>query len=190
MTKDVFIPIRADGYEFCHPIAVDDFESINELTSAPTRAWRPVEMEIIREDNGEFLLESDSPWLGSHALIFRGSALGQVLEGDGDDLEAFLRARGELCPLRCSQTRVELFRPPIIDALDEALSAVVRFPTGRIMMVDRYVFREDVLAGVDLFMIPNLRVSPTFVSGHFVERWKTLALRGLEFQEVASVRTE
>ncbi len=44
----------------------------------------------------------------------------------------------------------------------------------------------DVISGVDIFKIPSLRVSPTYVSERFVERVKAAGLRGLVFNKVWS----
>lgn len=44
--------------------------------------------------------------------------------------------------------------------------------------------RPDVIGEIDIFKIPNLRVSPTFLSQRFVDRWKASGLTGLEFEQV------
>lgn len=62
----------------------------------------------------------------------------------------------------------------------------LRFSNGRVMRMTRHAFRPDVISGVDLFKIPNLRVSPTYVSERFVERVKAAGLRGLVFNKVWS----
>jgi len=41
-----------------------------------------------------------------------------------------------------------------------------------------------VVADNEIFKIPSLRVSPTFVSHRFVDRWKESGLTGLEFERV------
>lgn len=51
-------------------------------------------------------------------------------------------------------------------------------------MIQRYAFRADVIGEVAVFKIPNLRVSPTYLSQRFVDRWKASGLQGLEFREV------
>jgi hypothetical protein len=62
----------------------------------------------------------------------------------------------------------------------------MRFSNGRIMRITRYAFRPEVVAGVDIFKLPSLRVSPTFVSEYFVKAWKAAGLRGLVFNKVWS----
>jgi hypothetical protein len=134
-------------------------------------------MRIVREDEGKYLALSDSPWLGSHALIFRSTVL--------DKLGFTLRRYGEVLPVSCADTDLWIYNPRnVIDALDEASSSVVRFGDGRIMMIDRHVFRTEIVAENEIFKIPSLRVSPTFVSHRFVDRWKQSGLTGLDFKQV------
>jgi hypothetical protein len=175
----IYEPSSSETNELCHPLNPDEFEKIDVLINGTPRLvdWKPISMEIIREDGGRKFLESDSPWLGGHALIFRPRAVAA--------LGSLLRAHGELLQLLCGGADVVLYNPTrLLDALDEAASSVRRFTTGRIMWIDRYVFRPAVIEGIDIFKIPNLRVSPTFVSQRFVDLWTTAGLKGLEFKQV------
>ncbi|MBI5161266.1 MAG: hypothetical protein HY996_07625 [Micrococcales bacterium] len=54
------------------------------------------------------------------------------------------------------------------------------------MRITRHAFRPDVISGLDIFKIPSLRVSPTYVSERFVERVEAAGLRGLVFNKVWS----
>jgi hypothetical protein len=175
----IYTPLGLDGYELCHPVSQDDFETINVEVSGTRRqsSWKPIPMRLIREDEGQELVMSDSPWLGAHALIFRPS----VVEALGPMLQEY----GELLPLACSEADVVMYNPTrVIDAFDEAASSVLRFSGGRIMLIQRHVFRADVVGEIDVFKIPNLRASPTFLSHRFVDRWKASGLKGLEFKQV------
>src|SRR5262249_18919616 len=141
--------------------------------------WRPIPVRLVHEDEGKKLVGSDSPWLGSHALIFRRSAI--------DKLGALLEEHGELLPLSCSEAELFVFKATrVLDALDEQASAVTRFSSVRVMRVTRYVFKPAAIAGSNIFKIPNLRVSPTFVEERFVKAWASAGLRGLEFKKVWS----
>lgn len=175
----VYTPVSSDGYELCHPINDDNFETINVLINGESRqgAWKPIETKIICEDEGQQLIESDSPWLGPHALIFRPSVIKKI----GD----LLREHGELLDLRCREAEVVIFNPTkVLNALDETKSSVLRFKDGRIMRINRYVLRPEVVQDAHIFKIPNLRVSPTFVSEHFVELWTSAGLTGIDFEKV------
>lgn len=175
----IYTPLGLDGYELCHPVKQDDFETINVEVNGVSRqaSWRPIPMRLVREDGKQKLAMSDSPWLGAHALIFRPNvvaALGQML-----------RENGELLPIECSEADLTIYNPTrVIDALNEAASSVLRFSGGRIMMIQRYVFHIEVIGEIDVFKIPNLRVSPTFLSHRFVDRWEASGLKGLEFKRV------
>jgi hypothetical protein len=133
-----------------------------------------MEMRLIREDEGKPLLPSDSPWLGSHALIFNPRGL--------ERLGSELSKHGELLPISTPGSELVIFNPThVVDALNEEASSVQRFENGRILRVSRYVFLASMLDGMDIFKIPNLRVSPTFFSLRIVELWHQAGLRGLEF---------
>lgn len=175
----IYTPLGLDGYELCHPTRMDDFETINIAIDGTPRqsGWKQIPVKLIRNDEGEDLVESDSPWLGAHALIFRARAVGSM----GNVLRKF----GELLPLACSEANVWVYNPArLVDALDESASSVLRFSEGGIMMIQRYVFRADAVRDVDVFKVPNLRVSPTFLSRRFVDRWNESGLKGLEFKQV------
>jgi hypothetical protein len=75
----------------------------------------------------------------------------------------------------------------VIDALDEQSSEISRFTSSEtIMRIKRYIFQSNLLLGVDIFKIPNLRLSPTFLSERFVQAWTMAGLSGLVFNEVWS----
>lgn len=174
----VYTPLSIHGYELCHPINEADFETINKQINGEHRqtTWKPISAKIITKDQGQKLVLSDSPWLGSHALIFRSSAI--------EILGEILKKHGELLDLHCTGADISIYNPTmVLDALDESESSVLRFENGRLMRINRYALR-DVIKGVHIFKIPNLRVSPTFVSDCFVESWKSSGLKGLEFKKV------
>ena len=72
----------------------------------------------------------------------------------------------------------------VVDALVEDESDVLRFRGGRIFGVANYEFRADALRGLGIFKVPNLRVSPTFVGGGFIELWLRSNLKGLKFEKI------
>lgn len=175
----VYLPLGIDGVELCQPIRSGEFRRIfAEVNGVPrSSTWQPVSMQLLHEDDGASLVASDSPWLGSHALIFRATVLRQ--------LGALLTEYGELLPLECSEADLWIYNPTrMVDALDEQRSSVTRFPDGRLMIVNRYVFRATEVASIDIFKIPSPNVSPTFVSHRFVELWRSSGLKGLEFKQL------
>jgi len=178
---EVYVPAWTEGFELCQPQRQEDHETLHvQINGVPRRnSWSPVAVRLIHEDEGKRLGISDSPWLGSHALIFRPRAI--------DRLGSLLQSNGELLALACSEAKLCVFNATrVIDALDEEASSITRFSSGRVMRVTRYVFRAAAVAEVDLFKIPNLRVSPTFVSERVVQAWTSAGLRGITFDRVWS----
>ncbi|GAC1539998.1 MAG: hypothetical protein NVS2B9_07030 [Myxococcales bacterium] len=74
----VYLPRSLEGFELCHPLREEDFEAIHVAIDGQPRqqSWRPVEVQVVREDEGKPLLPADSPWLGSHALWTRSGLRG------------------------------------------------------------------------------------------------------------------
>lgn len=184
-TAGIYTPLGLGDFELCHPVNGDDFERINLEINGTSRhaGWKPISMQLIHSDEGQQLVPSDAPWLGEHALIFRKNVI--------DLLGLVLLAYGELLPLACAEADLWVYNPTrVIDALDEDVSSIQRFDSGRIMWIQQHAFRADVLGDIEIFKIPNLTVSPTFVSHRFVDRWNECGFQGLEFtREWASPRS-
>jgi len=175
----IFDTIVADGCELCHPIDSHDFNVFSTLINGESRksTWRPIPMKLVSQEEGVEALYSDSPWMGSDALIFRSPVK--------EPLSELLKANGELLPLVCSEADLVVFNATrIIDALNEEESTVSRIDGGKIYRIKRYVFRPEVVDGVDIFKIPNLTPSPTFLSERFVDTWNACGLVGLDFLPV------
>lgn len=60
----------------------------------------------------------------------------------------------------------------------------MRFSSGKIMRINRYAFRAELVHAVDVFKIPNLRLSPTFLSERVVNTWRASGIRGVTFEKV------
>jgi hypothetical protein len=177
---EVFKALNEEGVELAHPVDAKDFETLNLAINGKPQSstWSPVRMKIVRVDEGRRLRESDAPWLGGHALILRRRAV--------EAMSPILHANGELLPLACTD-ELYVFNPTnLLDCFDEKASDLVRFKdSDAIMRISKHVFRPERLAGVDAFKIPNLRVSPLFVTSAFVDQWKAAGLTGLEWRVVA-----
>jgi hypothetical protein len=177
----LYKPLGSEGFELCYPEDKNDFDRINTLINGERRreTWLPIRMRIVNIDQGVSLKRSDSPWLGSNALIFRKKAI--------DALRSLLEVDGELLPLSCPGQELWIYNTfRVLDALDEDASTVMRFPTGKAFMIQKHVFRPEIVKNVPIFKLSLLRVSPTFVNGTFVERWRSLGLQGLDFTEAWS----
>lgn len=179
MKIKIYKPRGLDGFELCQPVKQEDFEVVNVLVDGTPRQdrWSSPEFRLIRQDEGVELQQSDAPWLGAQALILRRSAV-DVYRVAVEDQAEFLR-------MSCPDADLWMLNPKCVpDALDEGSSSVLRFSDRRIMRIMRHTFRKDVVRDLLAFKIPNLRVSPTFVSEQFVAMWGRSNLRGLDFEEV------
>ena len=168
----------SEGYELCYPEDRNDVGSIVTLINGSERrqTWSPIRMQIIKEDETGHLRESDSPWLGQWALMFRPKAV--------NALRSLLEANGELLPLAVANEELQIYNPRhVVDALDEDRSKLSR-SDGDILIVYTHVFRPEVIRNLPIFKISNLKVSPTFVDQSFVSLWRASGLKGLDFKQV------
>src|SRR5262245_13171518 len=109
---EIFKPINQESFQLCHPIDSSDYEKIADEIDGTVRqaTWRSIRMKLINEDEGEHLFASDSPWLGSWALIFSRRAVEAV--------GSMLRSHGELLPLECAEADLVIYNPTrVVDAL-------------------------------------------------------------------------
>jgi hypothetical protein len=130
------------------------------------------------DERGQELRPADSPWLGGHALVFRDRAyraVGEILAPAGEFLELALEDTSD---------RLWLFNACcLVDALDEQASDLVRFPsTGRVMKVERHVFRANVASRLTAFRVPQTR--SLFLSGDAVDAISARDLVGAGFELV------
>jgi len=177
----IYEPGPTERAEWCNPVNSDDFEPlIAESTGASRKSiWKPAQVKMIRKTLRQRFTYSDCPWRSSTSLFFRPSAI--------EKMKPIFDACGELLPLECPDAELWVFNPTIVlDALDEKASKISRFSSGRIMSIDKYVFHADIVAGVDMFKLANLRASPTVVNDRFVDLWNASGLKGLEFKKLWS----
>ena len=176
----IYEPLVAEGYEWVNACDDRDYEIFLALDGEPRAAtWKPVKVRRVRADKRQAFNPSDFPWLGSHALVMRRTAV--------EALRDLLDAHGEVLPL-ATEDGVALFafNARVIDALDEAQSSLLKFPgTNRIMRIMKVAFIPTAVHGVDIFRLPP-RASSTYVSDRFVDRVNAAGLRGLEFKKVWS----
>lgn len=170
--------LGSDGVELCHPLDGTRWGELRDLLNGTPREgqWRPLEVELVHDDEGQQLSYSDAPWLGNHALIFRANARSVLQES--------LLACGEFLPLASVEADLWVYNAWRIDALDLAGSDVLRLDSGKILGIKRYAFKEDVVRDVMAFRIPDLRGGPVFFEREIAGKWKAAGLKGLEFEPV------
>lgn len=171
----IYEPIGSKHFECVNMVDDEDYEVLNRFDgSLLASVWKPLRVRRVRADHRQGFKASDFPWLGSHALVFRSTAV----ESLGD----ILRTCGELLPL-VDEGGVPLFvlNAQVIPALNVSESDIEYFPgSTRIMYVAHPKFHPERICGVDLFRT-GYRGAPTYVSNHFVERVKASHLKGLDF---------
>jgi hypothetical protein len=73
----------------------------------------------------------------------------------------------------------------VIDALDVGSSEISRFPSGRVMSIDRHVFLQDAIADAAMFRLADIRRAGwTYVTDEYVETVLGSGLRGADFDLV------
>lgn len=157
-----------EGYQWVRAENQSDYQLFRSFDGTDrASAWVPPRMRLLKEDEGQRFLPSSMPWLGPHAPVLDGRAVGALGPSLTND--------GELLPLACDEVDLWVFNTTtILDALDVDQSELVRFSSGRIMTVKSYVFRADRLRNVAAFKVPQLLPGPVFVTEEIVERSKTL----------------
>lgn len=174
----IYKPKVAEGLQWALPVNDDDFEVFLGFDGSPRRSvWTPVRVELISSHDGVTLRESDFPWLGSHVLVLSSRAV-QAVGG-------LLSCDGELLPLACQEADLWVFNPTsVIDALDHDSSECVRFSSGRIMKMTRYVFHPELIGDAVAFKVPALLRGPTFVTDRFVAEVAASDLRGANYEKL------
>jgi hypothetical protein len=181
MTLRVYEPAVTEDFEWVQPTHESDFDAVYQLDGRPrTKEWRPIRVRLLRRDSTlgrKTLKPAELPWLGGHALVCRPRAhelLAPILERSGEFLPLDLGGGEPLWLFNVCQ---------IVDALDEAASDIVRFPSsGRVMDIRRHVFFPDRVAGMTAFRIPQSR--SLFLGGEAVDAIVGLELSGARFELV------
>ena len=157
MSNVIYEPLVAEGYEWVNAVQPADYEVFLQFDGEPrASAWTRVPVRRVRANERQACNPSDFPWLGSHALVMRRSAV--------DALQDILDANGEVLPLS-TEDGVELYvlNARVVSALDEANSSLMKFPgTDRIMRIKKVAFVTSAIEGVDIFRLPH-RASSTYV---------------------------
>ncbi|GAB4536996.1 MAG: hypothetical protein Tsb0020_51690 [Haliangiales bacterium] len=177
----IYKPIVADNYERLHCVDGGDYDLFADFDGTPRRdSWTPVLVKRVGCDEPGDTLASDFPWFGSDVLMFRTNAVVALRD--------LLERHGELLPLATEDdVKLFAFNAWVVDALDEERSQLMRVSlTGNIMYIQKPVFFDDKIRGLDIFRLPY-RGKPTYVSERFVERVHQAGLVGLEFNHVATI---
>lgn len=177
----IYLPDVLEGQEWILPRQMDDHELLERLSGRMQPHWRPVRMDILREDEkGNPRAYSDFPWYGRHVLMMKPRAVRL--------LRPILEHAGEFLPLQ-SDEDVSLFNvTTVVDALDEDRSSIARFDDGSIMWIDKHVLRPEAIGDVAMFRLPEhvTRVSGIYMRETVVHRIAELGLEGIAFELIWS----
>lgn len=179
----VYEVTRSADHELCHSLA-NAVDFIHALESIPTTGevssahlLPPITIDRV-DDRGRRFTRSDCPWYLPHVLFLTPLAVERV--------GPYLRERGQIIPAMCDGSEMFVFRNTkcIIDALSDETKAS-RFPDGSLMFVYKWMFKPDVVRGVEMFSIPNWATGgPIFVQQEFPKLWREKGLTGLDFDLV------
>jgi hypothetical protein len=103
-----------------------------------------------------------------------------------DILSPVIEPYGEFLPLISTAGEFYAYNTTYtIDALDHEASNFTRFPSsGRISGWNQLAFKEDMIADVPLFLVPEFPRGHLFLTEHFVECCVRHDLRGVKFKQV------
>ena len=89
----------------------------------------------------------------------------------------------EVLPVTYPRKHLFILNPlVVVDCLDEARSDLERFPsTGRVMLINRYVFVDRLLEGHSIFRIPQLLRAYVFVTESVPQAVAAAGLTGFSF---------
>jgi hypothetical protein len=176
----IYKAMPTEECEFCQPIGPNRYDLLRDaLECGGTQGAGAIpEVRLFRVDERKELERADLPWLDSGAMVLTPPAV--------DALGPILSEHGELCALPCKQARLVVFKCRVtLDALDEGGSTIDRFMDGRIMNVDKYVFRKGVVEQAVVFRLKGLgRASELFYGQQIVDQVQKHKLRGMEFDQV------
>lgn len=185
---EIFKIVGDDGFNVVSPVGED--YSVSMFDGTPLADdWHPIDIEVVRPEDG--CEDSDCPHWFPGVLVFSERAWKQMSGCVGSD-------EVEVLPLRTKPNRhgfeydyclVNVIK--VVECLDQKRSQVTRYPSsGRIMRIDRYAFDINKLEGVSVFKIPEQLTTAIFVTGPFVQRYRSTELEGLAFERVFPVAQE
>jgi hypothetical protein len=166
---------KSNIYHSLVPLNEEDWEVFDSFVGDPlAEHWTPV--RVVFED-GE--AAGDFPSLLRHVPVFSDRALKVLLP--------LIKTSVEILPLDLVGETEKLYAVNVLnllDALDYEKSKITRFPSGGVMFIDEYAFREDVISDSDIFKIAEAPLKSVLVSERFKALTEKNGLLGLAFKKV------
>jgi hypothetical protein len=158
-----------------------DLMKISKSGSTFGELWKPIEMEFYGGEKTEVEIERTKP-VGD---FVQGIVTEAVSAKARHIIEPITMKDVEFLPLNTEMGFYYELNVKQVDCLDISNSIVKRFESsGRVMSVIKYRWLEDKLNGINIFRIPELRTSLTFVSDVFKSTVESNNLTGLFFKQV------
>lgn len=169
----------ADNFEHVSFLDGSYMEKLTRLKSRKTIKFgdKP-QVELVRADWRQRAKKADFPCYGTNFIFMRD----YVYEKD----KAFFEQFGVLFPVTSTKgDRLYVFNCDTLkDALDEEKSEFVRFDSGKVMMVEKHVFKDTIPESRIMFRMPYTN-NPIIVTDKFIEYYDANNYKGMNFKRIA-----
>lgn len=152
-----------------------DLDILEMVDGTPTSdSWTPP--SLVPDNTG-------SP-MGDRPSVFLGSSVPCLSSRAVEALRAYLEDTGEILTVDCKQESLALFNcTRFADVLDTAASEIEWSEDGSILWVRRAAWKDAVYSET-FFRIPQMNISPTFVTETVRKAIEQAQLRGFLFEEI------
>jgi len=176
---DVYRIFDTGKREFLFPLDEGVGEVLTALSGLDPATPLPPELPVrlmSRDDLGR-QLETDFPWIQGNIPVYSPRAF--------ETLAPLLTQYGRPIKLTdhdAGREFVGLHVAHALDALDYERSEITRFSSGRIMTIDRHVFRPESIGDILLFRLKDVsRAGWTYVTDAYVRTVEDAGLQSPEF---------
>ena len=151
-----------------------DYSILYRFNGKPIDNWTNIEVVI---EGKKKLKKGDFLDLSTHIPVFNKNAISCMRE--------ILSPYGQILPLNCRGGDFFAYNvTTVIDGLNEEKSEIIRFPSGKIMNITKYIVNRDKLSGQCIFKIKQAELMDVFVTQDFVEIVKKYKLSGFDFHPI------
>jgi tetratricopeptide (TPR) repeat protein len=151
----------------------DDWDVFDQFVGKPIGdAWIPIPVRFEKSQQ-----RGDFPSLVSHIPVFSERALHVLKPLVADNIEVL--------PLECQEEPLYAINVlDLVDCLDYSRSKVRRFPSGGIMFIEKYAFKEGSIDGHHLFKVEEAPLKGVLASNRLKSLVEQNGLLGLVFKPV------
>lgn len=168
-----------DNFEYVHFLDESYMEKLTRLKSRKTIKFgdKP-KVELVKSDWRQKAKKADFPGYGTNFIFMRD----YVYDKDKTFFEQF----GVLFSVYSNKgDRLYVFNCDLLDdALDEEKSEFVRFDSGKVMMVEKPVFKDTIPKSKIMFRMPYTN-NPIIVTDRFIEYYNANNYKGMNFKKIA-----